>query len=330
MTEFHIGLFPNRPAEEVVDLVVRAEELGFAGAWIADSQSIFRDAFATLAVAATRTRRIKLATGVSNPVTRHPAVLAGSFATLDELSGQRGVLGIGVGESATETAGVRPARLARMREVAEAVRSLIRGERVSLDGAELVMPWSRREVPVYVASSGPRSLMMAGEYADGVLFQVGASAEMIRYAIDHVHAGALAAGRDPADVRLLARLACSVAEDREWARDQVGGYATVAAGTVFTSVPAEVIPADLAEDIGRMKAAYDYLEHGSQEAKHRALITDRIVDAISISGTPEEAIPRFRELAAMGVDGFVTPFATDDPAASMRTLAEEVLPSVRG
>lgn len=329
MAEFHIGLLPNRPVEEVVDLVVLAEELGFAGAWIADSQSIFRDAFAALAVCATRTERIKLATGVSNPVTRHPAVLAGNFATLDELSDGRAIFGIGVGESATATIGAKPARLARMREVSESARDLIRGEKVTLDGAELVLPWSKREVPVYIASSGPRSLKMAGEYADGVLFQVGALPEMVQYAIDHVREGAEAAGRDPSEVKLLVRLACSIAEDREWARDQVGGYATAAAGTVVTSVPAEVIPADLAEDIGRMKEVYDYLEHGSQEAKHRALITDRIVDAISISGTPAEAIPRFQELIDLGVDGFVTPFATDDPAASIRNMAEGVIPHVK-
>jgi 5,10-methylenetetrahydromethanopterin reductase len=309
---------------------VLAEDLGFAGAWIADSQSIFRDAFAVLAVCAVRTERIKLATGVSNPITRHAAVLAGSFATLDELSGHRAILGIGVGESSTETIGAKPARIARMREVAEAARDLMRGEKVVLDATELVMPWSKREVPVYVAASGPRSLRAAGAYADGVLFQVGASPAMVRYAIDHVREGAEAAGRDTGAVKLLARLACSVAQDREWARDQVGGYATVAAGTVFTSVPAELIPPDLAEDIRRMKDAYDYLEHGSQQAKHRALVTDRIIDAVSISGTPEEAIPRFRELVDLGVDGFVTPIATDDPAVSMRSLAEGVIPSVQG
>ena len=99
----HVGLLPNRPIAEVATLAQRAEALGFRGIWVADSQSIFRDAFAALTLSAAHTRTIVLATGVTNPVTRHPASLACSFATLDELSGGRVVLGIGVGESSVET-----------------------------------------------------------------------------------------------------------------------------------------------------------------------------------------------------------------------------------
>lgn len=325
---FDIGLLPDRPVDEVAKLVVLAEQLGFTGAWVADSQSIFRDAFAVLAVCAQRTTRIRLATGVTNPVTRHAAVLAGSFATLDELSGGRAIMGIGVGESAVYTIGARRANLARMREVAAAVRALIAGEKVLLDGAELQLPWAAGNVPVYVASSGPRSLELAGEYADGVLFQVGASPELVRYAIDHVRAGADRAGRDPSAIRLLARLACSVAGDRAWARDQVRGYAAAAAGTVFTSVPPERIPPAAADDIRAMKEHYDYMAHASHTAHHRDLVTDRIIDAISISGTPEEAVPRFRELIGLGVDGFVIPITSAEPEVSMRNLAEEVIAHV--
>jgi 5,10-methylenetetrahydromethanopterin reductase len=72
----HVGVLPNRPVVEIAALAELAEEVGFAGIWVADSQSIFRDAFAALTLAATRTRTITLASGVTNPVTRHPATLA--------------------------------------------------------------------------------------------------------------------------------------------------------------------------------------------------------------------------------------------------------------
>jgi 5,10-methylenetetrahydromethanopterin reductase len=94
---FHVGILPNRPRADFVDCIVKADELGFGGVWVADSQSVFRDAFMALALFARCTRPMELATGVTNIVTRHPAVLAHSFATLDELSGRRAVLGIGVG-----------------------------------------------------------------------------------------------------------------------------------------------------------------------------------------------------------------------------------------
>jgi len=116
---FHVGIVPNQPLEEFLNWVPFAEELGFEGVWVADSQSVFRDAFIALTLFASHTEKMKLATGVTNPVTRHPAVLANSFATLDEISGGRAVLGIGVGESAVQTLGLKPAGLKRLRAALE-------------------------------------------------------------------------------------------------------------------------------------------------------------------------------------------------------------------
>ena len=114
---FHIGILPNRPIRDFVSWIARADELGFAGVWVADSQSIFRDAFMALTLFAEHTRHMQLATGVANIITRHPAVLAHSFATLDELSGGRAILGLGIGDSAIYTIGQKPSKLTRLEEV---------------------------------------------------------------------------------------------------------------------------------------------------------------------------------------------------------------------
>ena len=82
---FHVGILPNRPLPDFVDWISLADELGFAGVWVADSQSVFRDAFMALTLFAGHTKNMQLATGVTNITTRHPTVLAQSFATLDEL-----------------------------------------------------------------------------------------------------------------------------------------------------------------------------------------------------------------------------------------------------
>jgi 5,10-methylenetetrahydromethanopterin reductase len=325
---FHVGLLPDRPIDELVDLVVYAEELGFDGAWVADSQIVFRDGYAAIALAAARTTRIKLATGVTNPVTRHPSVLAGAFATLDELSGGRMIIGIGVGESSVHTVGLRPARLKRLEEVAVALRQLTRGEEADFDGRPIHIPWARRNVPLFIAASGPKSLQLAGRIADGVLFQVGALPSSVRYAMRNVEIGRDLGSRGRGESRLLCRLACSVAEDGVWARAQVRGYVAAAAGTTFASVPHEELPDDLAEDLRLMKERYDYYEHASIAAGHADLVTDRIVDGISISGTPEEVVPRFRELIDLGIDGFVIPITGTDPRLSMRVLAERVIPAL--
>jgi 5,10-methylenetetrahydromethanopterin reductase len=326
---FHIGLLPDRPVDEIAELVVQAERLGFAGAWVADSQSIFRDCYAGLTLAADRTTSIDLATGVTNPITRHPAVLAGALATLQEQSGGRAICGIGVGESAVRTIGLAPARLRGLEDVTHTLRGLLGGETVVWGDAEIRLTWTSTPVPIWFASTGPRSLHLGGRVADGVLFQVGSAPELVSYAMEAIGAGAAEAGRDVAGVGRLVRLACSVAADREWARREVRGYVAAAAGTVYASVPHDAIPPDLLDDLTRMKERYDYFEHASATARHEELITERIVDAISISGTPDEVVPRFRELVALGVDGFVLPITTSDPRATMETLAGEVIPRVR-
>jgi 5,10-methylenetetrahydromethanopterin reductase len=319
----HVGVLPNRPVAEVATLAERAEELGFRGIWVADSQSIFRDAFAALTLAAARTTRLVLATAVTNPVTRHPAVLACSFATLDELSGGRVVLGIGVGESSVATLSLKPARLARLEQAALTLRGLLAGEEVEWDGARIHMAWPTRPIPIVFAASGPRSLELAGRVADGVLFQVGASPGMVRYAFEHLERGA--AGRS---VTRYMRLACSIGPDRDAARAAAAGYVAAAAGTIFRSAPAEVLEPALVEDIRAMKERYDYYEHTSSTASHAELVTDRILDAVAVAGTPEEAIPRFRELLALGVDEFVLTITGPHPEETFRALAEEVVPQV--
>lgn len=324
---FHFGFLPNKPAAEVAALAADAERLGFEGIWIADSQSIFRDAWVSLTACAQRTERIRLATGVTNPVTRHPAVVAGSIATLDELSGGRAILGIGVGESAVRTLGLPRATLARLAEYTRVVRALLGGETVEFEGRELHMAWPVRPVPIYFASSGERSLELAGEIADGVVFQRGSSPAFVRLALEAVARGEAKAGREPGSVSRICRLACAVSDDGAAARDEIRGYVSVAAGAA-RSLPDDVIEPELADDLRRMKEAYDVHRHGGGESPQAALVTDRIVDSFAAAGTPEEVAARMRELVALGIDGFSLTTTAPDPRRMLETLAATVLPEV--
>ncbi len=323
---FDIGLLPNRPITEVADLAVLAEEAGFGGVWIADSQSIFRDGWAALTLCAHRTKGIRLAPGVTNPITRHPAVLAGNIATLNEMSGGRAILGMGLGESAVHTLGLKPARLKELEGCTLAIRALLQGKTTEYQGSEIRMSWPVTSVPIFFASSGPKSLRLAGRMADGVLFQVGSEPALIEYALRNIRKGAEEAGRDFRQMQLLVRLACSVGPDAVQAREEVKGYGAAAAGTVFGSVPKEDVPEPLWIELKRMKEKYDYYHHACSEAPHKELVTDRIVDSIAIAGTPEEAVPRFQEIMRLGVDGFVLPITSSQPQALLRTLSEEVIP----
>ena len=325
---FHIGCLPNRPVQDCLRMGRTAEELGYSGLWVADSHSVMRDAYSILSVLATQTSSLQLATGVTHTVTRHPAVLANSWATLQELSEGRAICGIGVGESAVHNLGMKPERLATFEQKVHVMRALLNGEAIEYEGKEIQMPWSTQAVPIIMASSGPRSLQMAGRIADGVLFQVGSDPRLVQYALDNIRKGAEDAGRKLEDLKLYMRIATAVDADKEKARREIKGYASVAAGTVFSTVPREYFDDELHEDLTRMKAAYDYAQHGSNESEHSDLLTDRIFDAISVACTPAEAIERFRALTELGIDGFVWPAGMSDPYPYMETFAREVIPQV--
>ena len=179
-----------------------------------------------------------------------------------------------------------------------------------------------------MACSGPKSLQMGGRIADGILFQVGAEPSFVRYALDNIRIGAEEAGRKLEDIELYMRVACAVSDDRDRAREQVKGYAAVAAMTTFQTVPREYFPDELRDDLALFKSKYDYYQHGENLADHTDLLTDRILDGIAITETPENAIPRFQELAEMGLDGFVWPAGMPDAMAYVRTFGERVMPHI--
>ncbi len=97
--KFGVGLFPIEPIQRMLTLVKLAEEVGFSCAYIGDSQMIWREPYVLLGAAAMTTKRIILATGVTNPITRDLGVLAAAWASLHEMVGDRLLLGIGSGDS---------------------------------------------------------------------------------------------------------------------------------------------------------------------------------------------------------------------------------------
>ena len=143
-----------------------AEAVGFDYIGVADSQSLFRELFVSLAVAAVETERVHLGPSVTNPLTRHPAVTASAMASLQELSGGRAFLGIGTGDSAILNVGLRPARLAALREYIGAVRAFMAGESAEYLGREGHVRWSSQPAPIMMSAEGPRTLRIAGEIAD--------------------------------------------------------------------------------------------------------------------------------------------------------------------
>ena len=324
-----VGLLPNRAtAAETAALAQLAEERGLDGAWAADSPSVFRDAFVTLAACALRTSRLVLGTAVTNPVTHDPTVLAGMCATLGELSGGRFVLGIGVGESAVYNAGLRPARLARLEESVTAVRSLLASGSAVYDDRELRFSYGPSPVRIHLGASGPKMLELAGRIADGVIFQVGSAPSAVEYALERIAAGAASAGRELGEIELCARLAVSIADDGAVARDEMRAYAGIAANTIARTVPRSALPDSVHADLDALRSAYEYGRHGAAAAAHSELVTDRVLGVTAAAGTAEEVVAQIRAIAALGVDRVIVPLNVSDNRALLEALARDVAPAL--
>ncbi len=233
-------------ATEVAACVKRAEEMDFDVAWLPDSQFLWRDVWSTLAVAATVTDRIHLGTCVTNFETRHVSVTAAAAGTLDELAPDRVVLGVATGDSSIKTLGLRPTKVATMRERILQLRALLAGESVDFAGRQMSMKAiPRRRVPIYIAAGGTKAMALAGEICDGAIV-FGLSPDLVRSSLERIAAGAAGAARPAGAVNAIFGTFCHVASDeREAARivkPQIVALAQVGAGEALRSVGIDIHP----------------------------------------------------------------------------------------
>ncbi len=285
--EIGIGLFGTEPVARMVESIVQAEELGFASAWIGDSQNIWRDAYVTLGAAAMATHSIGLGTGVTNAVTRHVSALASAWASLAELATGRLAFGIGTGDSSLRTIGARPLSVGELERRIAVIRRLLAGEEVedAQTGANYRLQFAPDEpIPIYVAAAGPGSLRMAGRVADGVIACVGIDPRLVNAALAHVAAGAADSGRDPRSIPVVLWTAVAIEDDSVTARDRVRAF------TASAVIPPLVAPLDPAEQtaVQAVRHAYDYRDHMRTDAEHRATVPDTLVRRIALAGTPAD------------------------------------------
>ena len=213
----HTFAIPGRVAETAR----WAEEAGFTGLLVADSQSLTSDVWVELAMASAQTTRLLLGPGSTNPRTRHLTVTASAAATLQAESGGRAVLGLARGDSALTHAGLTAPTVAEFEDDVLDVQTLLAG-RETANG--LALRWlagaGQAKVPVRVAATGPRVVAAAARHADGVDLTVGAKAERLTAAVAMIHDAA--GDRRPS---IGAYINVAVHDDPALARDLVRGSA---------------------------------------------------------------------------------------------------------
>src|SRR5262245_26864502 len=166
--ELGVVLQTTPPSARVVDLAKRAETYGFSHVWTFDSHILWQEPYVIFSQILAETRNVVVGPMVTNPATRDWTVTASVFATLNEMFGNRTIIGIGRGDSAVRVTNGAPTTLATLRESIHVIRELANGREVEYKGTHLQFPWgSHSRLEVWAAAYGPKALALTGAVGDG-------------------------------------------------------------------------------------------------------------------------------------------------------------------
>ena len=310
-----------------------AEDLGFSSVWFYDSQMLYSDVYATMALVVEHTRRIRVGTGIAVPSNRIAPVTAHSIATINQMAPGRAMLGIGTGFTGRNVMGLPPVRLDDLREHVRICRALLSGEEVLYREGRRER-WIRfmhpdrgyinikESIPIVVAAQGPKALEAAGETGDGWMAPVSGVQEF-KQNLDAVRAAAKRAGRNLEDFSTtMFAAACVLKPGDSFSSARVlthmGPVAAVALHALWeTSAVAAQLPSSLRsiyekyrdEYVGKLELPADrrylkvheghmiYLKPGEER-----FVTAEVIAAFSMTAPRERIIERIRELEAAGLD----------------------------
>jgi len=322
------------PAARVIDLAKRAENYGFSHVWTFDSHILWEEPYVIYSKILDETRNVIVGPMVTNPATRDWTVTASTYATLNEMYGNRTVCGIGRGDSAVRVTNGKPTTLATMRESIRVIRELANGRSVEYKGPTITLPWATKSrLDVYGAGYGPKALQLIGETCDGFILQL-ADLAVAQWTIDAVRSAASDAGRNPDDISVCVAAPAYVGptEDLAYMRDQCRWFGGMVGNHVADIVErygeSSAVPAALTEYI-KGREAYDYNQHGQIGNVHTTFVPDEIVDRFCILGPVEAQLERLHALRDLGVDQFAIYLQHDGKDHTLQQYGEHVIPALR-
>jgi hypothetical protein len=318
-------------------LLKEAEDLGYDHAWVPDSQMIWSDCYATLALVAEHTSRIKIGTGVAITGTRTAPVTAHSIATINRLAPGRTFLGIGTGHTAMRVMGMNPTKPKAFREYLRVVRALLHGEEVeyTLDGQTQAIKFLHldrnfidieHEIPMYVAANGPTALKSAGAYGDGRISAISEPAEFTASSLEQMKVGAEEIGREfPADFHNAVLTTGSVLRPGETLKsdrviDECGSQVMAAYHYLYEvfqlTKDESIIPPSIASEwegycqrVAQMETPEEkrYLELHEGHCtfmvpEERRFVTPEAIQTFTLTGEPDEIIDELRKREKAGLN----------------------------
>lgn len=317
--KFGIEFVPNEDINKIAKLVKLAEDVGFEYAWITDHYNN-QNVYEALTVIAKETDTIKLGPGVTNPYVRSPAITAAAITTLDQISNGRATLGIGPGDKATfDALGIEWTKpVSTIKDSIAMMTTLMAGGKTE-SGAQLMGTKAVQEkIPIYMGAQGPMMLKTAGEFSDGALINA-SNPKDFEAAVPLIKEGVSAAGKSISDVDIAAYTCCSISDDADKALNAAKiVVAFIAAGSPPPVFTRHGLPEDTGAKFGAFLGKGDF--GGAIGA-----VTNELMDAFSVVGTPEDFIPKIEALGKMGVTQYVagSPIGPDKEA-SIKLLGDVI------
>ncbi len=339
--DFSVGLGRNERIDEIAGLSRAAEDAGFSHISFIDSQNLSRDVYAMMSIAVVNTHRIKIGHGVTNPFTRHPAVTANATATLDELSGGRAFLGIGVGSSSVRTMNMGPRSQMEFRQCVEFIRKYMSGEEAEWQNATMHSEWIRRPVPIYMGATGPKACELAGEIADGIMHS-GIHPEMYKWQMEQIERGAEKAGRSLEAIDTWVRCMMFISSTKEAARREGASQAATAAVAKYRMLlqnsphtselrrRLEKVEPGLLDDFRRIHDVWEAYQHERIDAPHAAAVTQRVIDCFMFTGTPDDICEHVLKLKKLGLKNVsLTVYTNIDKKGVILEVGSKIIRNLR-
>src|SRR5262245_46723529 len=329
MLNFGVTVLPDPPYQRFLELIKLAESHGFDHGWTYDSHILWHDAYPLLTLAAAETEKMMLGHCVTNPGIREPTVTASAYATLQQISNGRMVMGIGRGDSSMRVVGLPPVRVEEFEASLPMIKDLMNGRKVEWRDREQHLEWAtgQPEIPMYVAGYGPRALKVAGRHGDGIIIQL-AEPELIEWIMGLARKAAEEAGRDPDVLKPIVCTPVYVSDDLEKARAQVKWFPAMVGNHVADLLrhhDPETLPQALWDYIKR-RDSYDYHDHSRVGAKHGEFVDDETADSFTILGPVEAHVEKLRRLEEIGVAQLNIYLMTDAQEQTLELYGRDVIP----
>jgi 5,10-methylenetetrahydromethanopterin reductase len=314
--------------DEIHRRAVRAEELGYDGIFLGESHLSSFDSFQTLASCAMITKRLLLGIAVTNMVFRHPTVIAGAAASLNEISQGRAIVGLGTGDGPVYSQGLKATPMKDFEAGIKLIRQLVGGNAATFPTGKVGIGFTiNRPAPIYVSAEGPKGLQLAGRSADGVILGTGFDLNVYDWAKQKIRQGANQAGRKENEIAIIAAGMLCVRDDGNEARKIVRNRIANRAHHNFRFTDETVPPEELA-GVKKFMAGFDVMKP-MEERVDPDLVNDYLIQRFSIAGNAKECLERIEELQAAGVEHLMLTPARKVYEETVEAFAKNVIPHFR-